>query len=57
MVFGGEKSFFNPKSQEWIAKQIPGSRVHIYAEAEGGSHFMFMENPDKFNQQVIDFLG
>jgi pimeloyl-ACP methyl ester carboxylesterase len=57
VVFGGEKSFFNPKSQEWIAKQIPGSRVHIYTEAEGGSHFMFMENPDKFNQQVIDFLG
>jgi non-heme chloroperoxidase len=57
VVFSGRKSFFNPRSQEWIAQKIPGSRVHIYEEAEGGSHFMFMENPDKFNQQVIDFLG
>lgn len=57
LVFGGTKSFFNPKSQEWIAQQIPGARVHIYEEAEGGSHFMFMENPEKFNRQVMDFLG
>ena len=57
LVFGGTKSFFNPRSQEWIASQIRGARVHIYDEAEGGSHFMFMENPKKFNAQVRDFLG
>jgi pimeloyl-ACP methyl ester carboxylesterase len=57
VVFGGKKSFFTPRSQEWIAQTIPGSRVHIYEESEGGSHFMFMENPAKFNQQVVDFLG
>jgi pimeloyl-ACP methyl ester carboxylesterase len=57
VVFGGTKSFFNPRSQEWVAQQIPGSKVHIFQEAEGGSHFMFMENPDKFNVLVGDFLG
>ena len=57
LVFGGKKSFFNPRSQEWIATRIPGAVVHIYEEAEGGSHFMFMENPTKFNQQVAAFLG
>jgi non-heme chloroperoxidase len=57
VVFGGTKSFFTPRSQEWVAQQIPGSRVHIFDEAEGGSHFMFMENPDKFNPLVMDFLG
>lgn len=57
LVFGGTKSFFTPRSQQWIASQIPGAQVHIYEEAEGGSHFMFMENPEKFNRQVIEFLG
>jgi pimeloyl-ACP methyl ester carboxylesterase len=57
VVFGGAKSFFNPRSQEWIASVIPGAKAHIYQEAEGGSHFMFMENPAKFNQQVLEFLG
>jgi pimeloyl-ACP methyl ester carboxylesterase len=57
VVFGGTKSFFNPRSQQWIASQIRGAKTHIYEEAEGGSHFMFMENPDKFNRQVLEFLG
>ena len=50
-------SFFNPKSQEWIGQQIPGARVEIFDEHEGGSHFMFLENPAKFNQIVRAFMG
>lgn len=57
VVFGGTASFFNPRSQQWIAEQIPGARAHIFAEAEGGSHFMFMENPARFNALVRDFVG
>jgi non-heme chloroperoxidase len=56
-VFGGRASFFNPKSQEWIGQQIPGARVEIFDEREGGSHFMFLENPAKFNQIVRAFMG
>ena len=57
LVVGGRASFFNPKSQEWIGQQIPGARVDIFDEHEGGSHFMWLENPTKFNQLVHAFMG
>lgn len=57
LVVSGSASLFHPKSQQWIARQIPGSRVEIFDEREGGSHFMFMENPTKFNRLVTEFLG
>jgi pimeloyl-ACP methyl ester carboxylesterase len=28
-----------------------------FEEFEGGNHFMFMENPDKFNRIVRDFMA
>ena len=40
-----------------IAVQIPGADCIIFAADEGGSHFMFYENPEKFNAVVEDFLG
>lgn len=57
LVVGGEASFINPRSQEWIARQIPGARVSIFAAEEGGGHFMFMENPAKFNAIMSGFLA
>lgn len=57
LVFGGKASFFHPKSQEWIAKQIPNAQVSIFEAEEGGGHFMFMENPTKFNSIVEKFVG
>ena len=57
LVVGGRSSFINPKSQEWIGAQIPKARVEIFDENEGGSHFMFLENPVKFNQIVRAFIG
>ncbi len=57
LVVGGEASFFTPRSQRWIAAQIPGAQAEIFGASEGGSHFMFMENPGKFNAIVQNFLG
>jgi pimeloyl-ACP methyl ester carboxylesterase len=57
LIFGGKASFFTPASQEWIHKQIAGSRLEIFEADEGGSHFMFMENPAKFNRIVTEFMG
>lgn len=57
LVVGGKASFFHPRSQEWIAAQIAGARVEIFGAEEGGSHFMFMENPEKFNRIVVEFLA
>lgn len=57
LVVGGQASFFNPKSQEWVGQQIPGARVEIFDGPDGGSHFMWLENPAKFNQLVRAFMG
>ncbi len=40
-----------------MGTQITGSRVVIFEDAEGGNHFMFMENPEKFNRIVKEFMG
>jgi len=57
LVVGAKGSFFNPKSQEWIASKIPGAKLEIFEVEEGGSHFMFMENPQKFNKIALNFLA
>tara|TARA_B100000161_G_scaffold216769_1_gene161745 strand:+ start:358 stop:1197 length:840 start_codon:yes stop_codon:yes gene_type:complete len=56
LVIGGETSMFPSASQQWISSKITGSRLEIFTEAEGGSHFMFLENPDLFNAKVLSFL-
>jgi non-heme chloroperoxidase len=57
LVVGGQASIFPWRSQAWIHEQIPGSRLEVFAEAESGSHFMFIENPAKFNRLVAEFIG
>ena len=57
LVVGAEASIFSAESQEWIAAQIPGAEVEIFAAAEGGSHFMCYESPTKFNALVEAFLS
>ncbi len=57
LVIGGKASLVPWKSQLWVASQIKGAKVDIFEESEGGSHFMFMENPDKFNRLVEDFVA
>jgi non-heme chloroperoxidase len=56
-VVGAKTSLVGWKSQEWVASQIKGSRVEIFEEAEGGNHFMCMENPAKLNRIVKEFIG
>ena len=58
LVLGGElASIFPPQAAAWIAAQIPGAQLSIFSRGEGGSHFMFWENPRKFNAVLRDFLG
>jgi non-heme chloroperoxidase len=57
LVVGGETSIFSPRSQHWIAAQVPGAEVDIFPTAEGGGHFMFFENPRRFNALVSAFLA
>ena len=58
LVFGGElASIFPPAAARWIVSQIPGAELSIFSAEEGGSHFMFWENPQKFNAVVRRFLA
>ena len=57
LVIGGRVSLIPWKSLAWIAKQIPGAQLEIFEENEGGNHFMFLENPTKFNQILSAFVA
>jgi non-heme chloroperoxidase len=57
LVVGAEASLAPASSIRWIAEQIPGAILEIFGANEGGSHFMFAENPEKFNRMVLDFLA
>lgn len=57
LVVGGRKSIFSAESQEWIASVNPNARASIFEEHEGGAHFMFFENPRRFNAEVAAFLS
>ena len=52
MVFGGENSICNPRSQQWIANTLPRGRVHIFGKDEQSGHFAFLENSTKFNYLI-----
>lgn len=56
LVIGAEASIFSAQSQRWVASQIPGAEVEIFEADDGGSHFMFFENPTRFNARVLAFL-
>ena len=58
LVIGGAlATLFPPEAQAWIAAQIPGATLAILSAEERGSHFMFLENPTRFNALVRDFVG
>ena len=57
LVVAAEASPHPLDSQIWIANQIKGAELEIFAETEGGSHFMFLENPDRFNFVLTRFLN
>ena len=57
LIIGGRKSLIPWRSQVWINQSIPDSELEIFEEAEGGGHFMFIENPEKFNRRVLQFLS
>ena len=57
LIVGGKASLVGWKSQVWMGTQIPGSQTVIFETEEGGNHFMFMENPEKFNRIVREFIG
>ena len=56
LIISGRASAVPWKSQECIHRQIKGSQFEVFEESEGGQHFMFIENPEKFNRLVMEFV-
>ncbi|WOO43344.1 alpha/beta hydrolase [Rubellicoccus peritrichatus] len=57
LVFSGKASTVPWKSQVWVHEQIANSELVLFEENEGGSHFMFIEGKEKFNQALAKFLA
>lgn len=57
LVLAGNASIFPRAGIEWVASQIPGAEQYTFSSEEKGSHFMFWENPDKFNALVESFIA
>jgi pimeloyl-ACP methyl ester carboxylesterase len=56
LIIGGRVSLVPWQSQVWIQEHIPGSRLEIFEEHEGGNHHMFIEGAEKFNHLLTEFL-
>ena len=54
LIIGGKKSLVPWKSQVWNHEHISGSILEIF---EDRGHIMFFEEPEKFNQIVMNFVG
>jgi pimeloyl-ACP methyl ester carboxylesterase len=57
LVIGAKGSLVPWTSVAWIAGQIKGSTLAIFEKNEAGYHFMFIQNPAKYNALIEDFLA
>ncbi|MEM8922401.1 MAG: alpha/beta hydrolase [Actinomycetota bacterium] len=57
LYVAGEASFVPMSATKWAADNTPGARFESFGPDEGGNHFMFIENAERFNAVVTDFLA
>ncbi len=57
LYIAGEGSFIPISATRWAAEQTPGAKFESIGADEGGNHFMFIENSDRFNRIVAEFLS
>ncbi|WP_082233163.1 alpha/beta fold hydrolase [Halobacillus massiliensis] len=53
ICFGRDDKFFPVAAGEYIQERTPGSKLVPFEES---SHCLFLEEPDKFNQELDDFF-
>lgn len=56
LIISGALSLNNATGINWAASQIPGAHAYTFTAAEEGSHFVFWQNPTRFNQVLQDFV-
>ncbi|MCL9782119.1 alpha/beta hydrolase [Vibrio sp. S4M6] len=52
----GRASLHPWQSHQWMKEQVKGAKLEVFEEQDGGNHFMFVEQPDKFNAVVLSYL-
>ena len=57
LFIGGKASLVPYSCIAWNASQVAGSELQIFEANEKGSHFMFIENPTKFNDLLSSFIA
>lgn len=55
LVIGGKTSIIPWQSQLWLSEQLAESQFHLFNKDEAGHHFMFLDNPAKFNKIICNF--
>jgi non-heme chloroperoxidase len=55
LFIGGKASLVPTSCLQWAAAQVPDAQLQIFEASELGSHFMFIENPTKFNALLASF--
>jgi non-heme chloroperoxidase len=53
LVIAAKHSHVKVANNEWTHEHIPGSELRVFEAA----HMMFMEEPEKFNAAVAEFIG
>lgn len=53
VITGGRSALYSVASGEWVAGQIPSARFEIF---EGGGHAPHLDQPQRFNQLLADFV-
>lgn len=57
LYIGGRVNTVRMSAQRWICEQIPDCRHVTFTAEDRGSHFMYLENPDRFNAVLAEFLA
>ena len=57
LFIGGKASLVPFGAVAWESTQVPGAQLAIFEKSEKGSHFMFIENPAKFNGLLAAFIS
>ena len=54
ITYGEESQLYLPETSEYQKEQIPDAKLVSFPKCGHGLH---MEDPDKFNKEVMDFIG
>jgi non-heme chloroperoxidase len=57
LIIGAELGITSSTGLAWARHQLPDGHLEMISADDGGSHFMFIENPNRFNKLVKDFLA